>query len=358
MSGEDGWEILPRERSGVLHLHLLDRCNLHCEHCYMNAAGNGTRSLPLFLVLRCLGDAERLGIRTVYLSGGEPFLYPGLDAILDTLPGRPFQPVVCTNGAGIGRERAQRVKASGASIQISIDGEEAYHDAFRGMAGAFRASARGIHEFVQAGVAVSVVITVCQANRNCLPWLAGWAADHGVERVSVQPLQKLGRGAAIASERLTDDQTCELYLRLSDLGQAYRSRGLRFGLNYRARNYLMEHPCAAYVCNGTGCHRGVAKEIKTLVVREDGTVLPEMPTIDPRFALGNAQEAGLDELVARYFREGYADFHRLCRTVFEDVMPGFESPIVPWDEILSERSWEFGRERAPELYQVMAAPAR
>ncbi len=344
---------LSGEQSGVLHLHLLDRCNLRCDHCYLDAGGDGCRSLPLDVVLRCLGETESLGIRTVFLSGGEPFLYRDLDAVLASLPCRPFHAAVCTNGTRIGPAEATAVKAAGAGAQVSIDGDELYHDAFRGVPGAFRAAARGIRELVTAGVSVSVVTTICRDNLAALPWIANWAAANGVSRVSVQPLQQVGRGAAIADRLLTEDQMCRLYLTLSDLACTHGANGLRFSLAYRARDYLVEHPCAAYVCNGERCHRRVAKEIKTIVVREDGTVLPEIPTLDPRFALGNVRDAPLPDLVARYFREGYAAFHELCRDVFYEVVPGYHSPIVPWDEILSARSWTFEPRRHPDLCQLV-----
>jgi len=338
------------EESGALLIHLLDRCNLHCDHCYMDAAANGSRFLPLDVVLRCLDETERLGIRTVYFSGGEPFLYPSLEAVLALLPQKPtFQPVICTNGTLIQGAHAAKVKASGASAQVSIDGDEEYHDRVRRSAGAFRAANRGIQELVAAGVPVAAVVTICQDNLGCLPWLAEWAIEKGVERISVQPLQKVGRGARIAHKKLTEDQMCELFVRLSDLGYAYRPRGLRFSLQYRARNYLLAHPCAAFVCNGERCHRQVAKEIKTLVIREDGAVLPEIPSLNPRFALGNVMESTLVDLVTRYFSDGYANFHGLCRAVFAEVMPGFGAPIVPWDEIVSERSWACGHDCGSEL---------
>lgn len=342
------------EQSGVLHIHLLDRCNLRCDHCYLDAAADRHCSLPLELVLRCLGETEALGVRTVFLSGGEPFLYEGFSTVLKSLPGRPFYAAVCTNGTRVGPVEAAAVKESGAGAQVSIDGDEDYHDRFRGLPGAFRAAARGIRELVGAGVPVSVVTTICRDNLQVLPWLANWAAAHGVSRVSVQPLQRLGRGAAIEDRLLTEDEMCSLYLTLSDLACAHRANGLRFTLAYRARDYLIEHPCAAYVCNGEGCHRRVKKEIKTLIVREDGAVLPEIPTLDPRYALGNVREAPLPDLVARYFREGYAAFHELCRAVFYEVVPRYQAPIVPWDEILSTRSRTFRARGHGNLCQLGA----
>ena len=344
-------QVLPSvQESGVLVIHLLGRCNLHCQHCYMESTPWSEPSLAADVVLHTLGQAERLGIRTVYLSGGEPFLYPDLPQVLAyAAEARPFYLAVCTNGTLIGRAEANRLRTCHAVAQVSIDGDEVYHDSFRGSPGAFRAATRGIKELVAAGVPVTTVVTICQENRGCLPWMADWAAGLGVECISVQPLQQLGRGSSIAQRKLSEQQVCELFMQVSDLGYAYRSRGLRFTLAYRARNYLEEHPCAAYVCNGAKCHRGVTKEIKTLIIREDGTVLPEIATLNPDFALGNVYQAPLYELVKRYFIDGYAEFYSLCSAVFYEVIPSYASPIVPWNEILSERSWTYSGHSAPGL---------
>lgn len=340
--GHDSVCSRPPHQPGVLLVHLLNRCNLLCQHCYLDAAPWQNTYLPLELAIRSLDEVEPLGIARIYLTGGEPFLYPGLPEVLAFVSGQQsLELYVSTNGTLIGAAEAALLRNTGAKAQVSIDGPEAYHDEVRGFKGAFRRASCGIQQLVAAGVPVAVVTTICQDNLASLPWLAEWVAGMGVERVSVQPLLQLGRGSEIHDRKLSEEQLCDLFLQLSDLGYTYRSRGLRFSLAYRTRRFLLAHPCAAYVCNGTGCHRKVGKEIKKLIIREDGTVLPEIPTLDYRFALGNLHEGTLAELVARYFAGGYAEFDRLCRTAYKEVMPTWTSPIIPWNEIVSERSWSF-----------------
>ena len=87
-----------------------------------------------------------------------------------------------------------------------------------------------------------------------------------------------------------------------------------------------------------GCHRGVSKEIKKLVVREDGTVLPEVPNLNHEFALGNIRDGPLSILVRRYFDDGYSRFDSLCRTAYGEILPSWDCVIVPWEQILAERS--------------------
>jgi Fe-coproporphyrin III synthase len=344
----DSEQPMPHQ-PGVMLVHLLNRCNLFCRHCYMDAAPWRDTSLPLELVTRSMGEAARLGIGNIWLSGGEPFLYPDLSEALRFAAGQEIIQVhVSTNGTLIGPEEAALLKDTGVKAQVSIDGPEAYHDDVRGIPGAFKRASRGIEHLTAAGVLVGIVMVVCEDNLASLPWLAEWAAGMGVERITAQPLLQFGRGAQIKQKTLSEEQLCDLFLRLSDLSQTYGPQGLRFALTFRTRRLLAEHPCAAYVCNGDRCHRGVAKEIKRLIIREDGTVFPESPMLNPRFALGSLYEGTLQELVAHYFANGYALFDRLCRSVYQEVMPAWTSPLIPWNEILCERSWTFDGSSAPE----------
>src|SRR5690348_13401806 len=86
-------------RSGTLMLHLLGRCNLKCLHCYMEGSPSRREQLPLQLVLAAIAECERLDIGTLYLTGGEPLLYRGLDDVLRVAADVPdLQITLCTNG--------------------------------------------------------------------------------------------------------------------------------------------------------------------------------------------------------------------------------------------------------------------
>lgn len=335
---------------GILVLYLTDLCNLECLHCSTQAGPGRSTQLPLTLVLRSLREVRSLGIGTIHLSGGEPFLYPQLAEVLTCAAAQEAALSVSTNGTLIGEREVALLRECGARAQVSIDGPQAYHDRFRACAGAFERAGKAIDRLVAARVPVTIVTTVCQDNQGSLVWLAGWAAEKGVEQLTVQPLLQLGRGAGLRSSKLTAQQTCRLMLQLSDLGHAYQG-GLRFGLACRTVQFLRDHPCAAYVCNGTTCHRQVVKEIKKLIVRPDGAVLPESPSLDDQFALGHLHDGTLAELVQAYFADGYAAFDRLCRAAYEQILPLWTAPIIPWEEVISECS------RMPEALLDSSEPS-
>jgi Fe-coproporphyrin III synthase len=306
----------------------------------MEATSWADKMLGKDLVLRSLSEVEDLGIGRVHLTGGEPFLYPHLAEVLSFISRQEgFVSAISTNGTLIDDSWIEPLRESRIIVNVSIDGPVEYHDRFRGLKGAFLKANENIKRMLDADIPVSVVTTVCQDNLAYLPWLAEWAWNNGIKNVTIQPLLRLGRAEAISDRKLSQVQICDMFFRLSDLCQEYRSKGVGFGLAYRNRDYMLEHPCVAYVCNGAKCHRNVAKEIKKLIIREDGTVLPEVETLNPRFSLGNLNDGTLVDLVNEYFQNGYLNFDELCRMAYTEILSNWSSPIIPWNEIISEESW-------------------
>jgi MoaA/NifB/PqqE/SkfB family radical SAM enzyme len=330
----------PRKNpSNVLMLHLLGRCNLECHHCYMEGSPRRQEQLPLESVLRVIGECQTLGIQTLFLTGGEPLLYRGLPQVLETAASCiGVKTTVCTNGILLSPRQAVLFHNCGVRVNISIDGPPDFHDRFRNLTGAFRSSERGVHAAINAGVPVTIISTISRANLDSLEFLVDWATKVGAEQFFAQPLLNLGRGTQIASQCLTFDDVNRLILQLSDLANQSRTGNLKCNVIGARRKFLLEHPCGAYVCNGSGCHRGIEKEIKKVVVREDGTVLPEVPNLSPRYSLGKIQEGSLTELVDRYYDEGYDAFDRLCRSAYSEVLQSWDCVIVPWEQIIAERS--------------------
>jgi MoaA/NifB/PqqE/SkfB family radical SAM enzyme len=322
----------------LLMLHLLGRCNLECAHCYMEGSPRRREELPLELVLRAIGESEALGIGTIVVTGGEPLLYRGVERVLEAAAASGAQTTLCTNGTSLTSRRAAQLREWNMRVNISIDGHPEYHDRFRHLRGAFRASERGAHAAVAAGLPLTIISSISQGNMDAVDFLIDWAARLGADQFLVQPLLTLGRGTELGSECLTFAQLNRLILHLTDLANEPRYRNLRCQVIGARKKFLVAHPCGAFVCNGAGCHRGVSKEIKKLIVREDGTVLPEVPTLSHGYALGNVREGTLAQLVARYFERGYDQFDKLCRAAYAEVLPTWDCVIVPWEQILSERS--------------------
>jgi Fe-coproporphyrin III synthase len=305
----------------------------------MEGSPHRREQLPLDSVLRAIGESQVLGIGTLVLTGGEPLLYPGLDHALRAAAGTAnLNTIVCTNGTLLSPGRAAQFREMGVRVNVSMDGRPEFHDRFRNLAGSFRAAERGVHAAVDAGVPVTIITTFSKANIDSLEFMVNWASARGAERFFAQPLLNLGRGTQIADQCLSFDEVNRMILQLTDLANHSRNRTLECQVIGAKRKFLLQHPCGAYVCNGSGCHRGVDKEIKKVVVREDGTVLPEVPNLNHRYSLGKIQDGPLSELIDRYYENGYREFDRLCRVAYAEVLPAWNCVIVPWEQIIAERS--------------------
>ncbi|MFP4573905.1 MAG: radical SAM protein, partial [Desulfobacterales bacterium] len=63
-----------------LYLYISNACNLNCRHCWIAPVYSPSRKNGHFLqpeyIKKAIQEAGTLGLRTVKLTGGEPFLHP------------------------------------------------------------------------------------------------------------------------------------------------------------------------------------------------------------------------------------------------------------------------------------------
>lgn len=179
-------------------------CNLSCSHCFISCSpGNVSHPMmSLAQVLPYLEEAESLGVKEYYFTGGEPMVNPALEGILaEALRRGPC--TVLTNGVLVTPRRAAAFKAlSDASpysldIRVSLDGFDAgSNDAIRGQ-GTFVRILEALGHLAAAGLDPVVTVTeaweevATAAGRSRLLGLlrgAGLARP----RLKVMPLLRLG----------------------------------------------------------------------------------------------------------------------------------------------------------------------
>ena len=175
------------------------RCNLHCAHCYSDSHD---REYPGELstdeAVRMVHDLAAFGAPVLLISGGEPLRRPDIEVVAEAAVRAGMRVVISTNGTLLTAERAQRLAGIGVSyVGISIDGRPHTHDRFRGMAGAFEASMRGIEACQAHGITCGFRFTVTRANQQDLPWLFDLMVERDVHRLCVYHLAPTGRGARI-----------------------------------------------------------------------------------------------------------------------------------------------------------------
>jgi AdoMet-dependent heme synthase len=179
-------------------------CNLQCTHCFISSSptNHSHAMMTLADVRPYLAEAEALGVKEYYLTGGEPFLNREILEIIEAA--LALGPVsVLTNGVLIRPDMAARLRAlADASpysldLRISIDGADAAtNDPIRGE-GTFERILAGIRILAAAGL--NPVVTVTEACEGALSSsgrarLLAFLRQAGLDqpRLKVMPLLRLG----------------------------------------------------------------------------------------------------------------------------------------------------------------------
>lgn len=186
----------------VISWNLTQRCNLRCRHCYIDASTAMPDELSTEEALRVLDEIGEVCRETILiLSGGEPLLRSDLDPLVEQASRLGMLVVLGTNGMMLTPARAHELAKRGLSgVGISMDSLLASrHDAFRGVAGAWRRTIQGIHCARRAGLEVQIQMTLTPHNFTELPQILRFARSVGVRVLTVFFLVCTGRGQALVN---------------------------------------------------------------------------------------------------------------------------------------------------------------
>ncbi len=191
-------------------------CNLACRHCFVPSGPKEDRA-PMMAreqLVKYLDQAEALGVRDYYVTGGEPMLHPDFEALCAEILRRgPL--TVLSNGTLVDEARAARLATLAEQtpysfdLRISLDGVSAdENDPIRG-GGSFDAVITGIRRL--AAVGFDPIVTVVEhrpevgSQASRASFLA-FLRDLGLPRPRCKflPLLRVGR-----EPRRTHDYTTE-----------------------------------------------------------------------------------------------------------------------------------------------------
>jgi len=194
-------------------------CNLECRHC-INASGPRApwlKPLDAGTVRRALAEAEAVGVKEIYFTGGEPFLHgeimPLLERALEVAP-----TTVLTNGTLIGPEGADALADLAArapyslEIRVSLDDtDREKNDRVRGE-GAWAQAVAAVRRLRASGLLP--IVTATEITRDQHPAGSGmyerfrdFLQAQGVDRprVKIMPVFGIGRQPAADEVPLTEE---------------------------------------------------------------------------------------------------------------------------------------------------------
>lgn len=271
-----------------LGIEITGLCNLECSFC--SAADYPARHMPDWMIRQALSWCASRGVFEVTLSGGEPFLHPKIETILEyfaTSRGVGLLPLT-TNGTAPFMERLPYLTELGMkTIQISVPALP--------LALYPQATCRTIHESKRAiesatrgGIEVVVSTVVFPQWASELEWVVDLAEQTGAIGVHFMGLLPNGRGAGHPTWCAAS--TVDYY---KSILRAYR-RHQKMRLDFN-RNMLVhiarDRPGAAATCPaGTD----------QIYIMPSGDVFPcNVLAGSSNYKCGNMNRSSLDEIWER-----------------------------------------------------------
>jgi len=188
-------------------------CNLHCDYCCVRSSPSAPRrELGLARIQRITREAAQLGVKEIFVTGGEPFLLEDIgDILLSCATAAPT--TVLTNGmlfAGRRIESLQALPRNRIVLQISLDSPTPdLHDLHRGP-GTWTRTREGIQHARDLGFRVRLAATVstdveAEAFRQFLDVEKIAAEDRVIRRVALRGVAT--EGVAVSRSDLVPEVT-------------------------------------------------------------------------------------------------------------------------------------------------------
>lgn len=166
-------------------IHITKRCQNKCKHCYFRELASPELDISLdrlLMFLTTIKDrANALGLcARVDFTGGDPLLYPQLEAVTEHCRLLGIQYGFKCNPESIVRANnaIKRQLANSMGVSLSLDGLREVHDSYR-RKGSFDCTIEAISILKQLGVQLRINTTVSRENiNNLIPLIDFLVQEH------------------------------------------------------------------------------------------------------------------------------------------------------------------------------------
>lgn len=199
------------------------RCNLRCKHCFENASPQkSVKCFDMDILKNIFFQMDNLNVKTLKITGGEPFCHPQIQSILELIGGARFETIILTNGMLLTNNTIDLIKSSNIKLGISLDGiSSRTHDFLRGK-GSFRILYDKLRYISKIGVDLTLTFTANKINESELEQLSSIGFNElGVRCIFVNRLRPIGRANENTEMFIPDEEYVLLQERVNKLASKY-----------------------------------------------------------------------------------------------------------------------------------------
>lgn len=166
-----------------VYLHVTQRCNLSCRGCYSdNGQRNNIPDASLKDIKKALNDLAECGVKSLIISGGEPFLRKDLSEIIRYAKEQCCISSINVLTNGIARDDAvlKQMKDYVSKISVSFDGYSSSCPAYIRKTQRFDELVKTVEAIQKAGIAAHIIPTIHSRNINDLGKYIALSSSLGV----------------------------------------------------------------------------------------------------------------------------------------------------------------------------------
>lgn len=240
-------------------IEITNDCNLKCRHC-MNRSGMDATYTRFSLddINSLIKEFVICNVTEVYITGGEPTLYPHFSVLIEKLSLNNIAVLLATNAYDISNH-LDVIKKYVDCVFVSIDGTPSIHDEFRGVTGAYQCTMNNIRLLLTNKIPVRLSTVVSKSNIDYLDNIITAVKDLGVFEIHFTVLVNVGR-ATENQDTISESEYRALVGKINALKQTQSRQG--FAITMRRNGKLSPE---------TGkCYGG----IKMAHINAEGVVFP------------------------------------------------------------------------------------
>ena len=183
-----------------INIEVTRACNQKCVYCFNNSGiDNQNLQVSLAKWVEILSSLKRYGVRSILLTGGEPFIWRDTIDLLECAQEMDLETSVLSNGYHVPtlvRDHSyifQKLIVA----QISLDSmDPVTNDARRGYNGAWQQAVKAIEAFRSLYVPVEISCVVTDDNIGELMAIGDYSKSVGASML-IRPMAKVGRASML-----------------------------------------------------------------------------------------------------------------------------------------------------------------